>query len=133
MISIGTPSESVRTVVQGITLKNLYLIDNNQQEGTIESDNSVLFWGIVGLNIGNNGGGVNIFKGLNIENIIITDDNPVPTQQYPIMLWNYGAEGTTFTDVQISDYTFSGNINNKIYQSTNRDNVNIKFLTVPYE
>lgn len=119
----GTPSASVRTIVQGITLENLYLTDNNQQKGTISSSASVLYWGIDGLNIGNQGSGINIFTDLTIKNLVATDDQALPTQQYPAVFWNYGASGTTFINVQISSYMFSGNTNNVIYQVNNQGNV----------
>lgn len=122
---VETSSTSVRTVVQGVTLKNLYLTDNNQQRGTINSSGSVLYWGIGGLNIGNHGSGINIFDDLTIENLQATDSQAVPTQQYPVVLWNYGASGTAFTNVKISSYIFSGNTYNVIYQLNNQGNVNI--------
>lgn len=106
----GTGSPSVRAIVQGVTLENLYLTDNNQQKGTNSSSATVLYYGISGLNIGNLGAGINIFYDLTIDNLQATDEQALPTQQYPITWWNIGAAGSSFTNIQIIGGYFAGNV-----------------------
>ncbi len=126
--SKGTPSSSVFANVNNITLENLYLVNNNQQRSTINSSPNDIYWGVGGLNIGNHGEGIKVFSGLQIKNLVAIDNSSSPTQQYPAIIWNCGASGTKFNNVQIIDGMFRGNVNNFIGQVNNQGIVDITWI-----
>jgi hypothetical protein len=123
VMSNAVPSAGITAKTTGITLENLYLTNNNQANSSFQLNT----WGNGGLGIGNQGYGKSSINGLQITNLNAIDDQQSPTQQYPIIFWNNGAAGTTFTNVQISGGTFSGNVNNVIGQVGNQGGVNAIF------